>query len=371
MNKTSIRFVEHNKDTAAFFSILRRRVDAYFTENKISKHGNRQMVIKTILLLSGHVLPFIALLIFQPPLPAALGLWAIMGFCHAGTGMCIMHDANHNAYSAKRKVNQFLGHTLNLLGGSVFNWKLQHNQLHHTYTNIITHDDDVQDKAFLRFSPHGQVKWYHRLQYLYAIPFYAILTLYWALLKDIVQFIKYTREGVNKNNKRQNTVLLLKIIADKVVYFFTFFFLPVYFLGIPFLEILCGFLLMHAISGIILTLIFQLAHAVEGTTHPLACDEGSIENSWAIHQLNTTVNFATDSKFLTWYLGGLNFQVEHHLFPAICHVHYPMLAPIVKATAKEFNIDYLENSTFSVALLSHFRMLKRFGNLPSLNEAIV
>jgi linoleoyl-CoA desaturase len=371
MNTSSLRFVELNKDKAAFFAILRRRVDAYFAENKISKHGNRRMMIKTILLLSGYLLPFITLLINTPPLPVALCLWAVMGFCMAGTGMCIMHDANHNAYSGKRKVNLLLGHTLNLVGGSVFNWKLQHNQLHHTYTNIVTHDDDVQDKAILRFSPHGSVRWYHRLQYLYAIPFYSILTLYWALFKDFVQFIKYTREGVNKNNKRQNTILLLKIVADKAVYFFTFFVLPVYFLNIPFTEVLCGFLLMHAISGVILTVVFQLAHAVEGTTHPIACSEGSIENSWAIHQLSTTANFATDSKFLTWYLGGLNFQVEHHLFPAICHVHYPMLAPIVRATAEEFNIGYLENETFSTALASHFRMLKRFGNLPSMNEAIV
>jgi linoleoyl-CoA desaturase len=292
-----------------------------------------------------------------------------MGFSLAGIGMSVMHDANHGAYSSSHKANYWLGHSLNLLGGSVFNWKLQHNLLHHTYTNIINLDDDIDDKLVLRFSPHTNVKWYHKLQYVYAFFFYGILTLYWALLKDFVQFSKYTKDGVNKNTAAQNRITFLKIVFSKVAYFFIFIGLPLM-VGIPLGQVVTGFLLMHFIAGLVLTVIFQLAHTVEGTTHPLPNNEGTLENNWAVHQLNTTVNFSRDNKFLSWYLGGLNYQVEHHLFPTICHVHYPEVSKIVKATAEEYGIPYLENKTFGDALNSHIRTLKRFGKLPDINEAL-
>jgi linoleoyl-CoA desaturase len=125
---------------------------------------------------------------------------------------------------------------------------------------------------------------------------------------------------------------------------------------------------MHYTAGIILSLVFQLAHTVEETTHPMPNAEGIIENDWAIHQLNTTVNFSRKNKVLSWYVGGLNFQVEHHLFPKVCHVHYPEIAPIVKQTAEEFGIPYLEQEHFSNALKSHFAALKRFGTLPHPDE---
>lgn len=370
MISSQIRFIDKDKDKARFFSTLRQRVDAYFKENKLSKHANKQMVIKTAVLLSGYILPFIALLIFQPSFSVSILLWILMGLCLAGIGMSVMHDANHGAYSQSHKTNRWLGHTLNLLGGSVFNWKLQHNLLHHTYTNIATHDMDIQDKAILRFSPHTQVKWFHKLQALYAIVFYGITTLYWALLKDFLQYAKYKKDGLNKNTPQQNNLLLFKMILDKVIYFVIFLVVPIVFSHLPAGEIISGFLIMHFIAGVILTVIFQLAHTVEGTTHPLADESGTIENNWAIHQMNTTVNFSRNHKFISWYVGGLNFQVEHHLFPTICHVHYPYISEIVKNTAEEFGVPYLENLTFADALTSHMNTLRRFGKLPDINEVI-
>lgn len=369
MSTIQVRFIDPDKDKTLFFATLRKRVDNYFKENNISKHYNASMVIKTVVLLSAYLLPFTALLIFKPGLGVSMALWTLMGFSLAGIGMSIMHDANHGAYSSSHRVNFWLGHTLNLLGGSVFNWKIQHNLLHHTYTNIINLDDDIDDKLILRFSPHTNVKWYHKLQFVYAFFFYGILTLYWALLKDFVQFSRYTKDGVNKNTPAQNRIVFLKIVLSKVFYFGMYIVMP-WLLGIPFLQVLTGFLIMHFIAGLVLTVIFQLAHTVEGTTHPLPSNEGTIENNWAVHQLNTTVNFSRNNKFLSWYLGGLNYQVEHHLFPTICHVHYPQVSEIVKSTAEEFGIPYLENKTFWQALSSHVRTLVRFGKLPDINEAI-
>lgn len=160
----------------------------------------------------------------------------------------------------------------------------------------------------------------------------------------------------------------MQMLIVKTFYVLSLIGLPVYF-GLPFGEVIIGFLLMHFVAGFVLTLIFQLAHSVEGTTHPMPNKEGVIENNWAIHQMQTTVNFAPDNKLLSWYVGGLNFQVEHHLFPKICHVHYPNIAKIVKQTAKEFNVPYLENQTFFKAIKAHFKLLRNLGKF-NLNDAI-
>ncbi len=367
--KGQIRF-NNQVDKSSFYPTLKRRVDAYFKENNISKHANAAMVVKSIVLISMYVLPFIALLYFTPTFEVALLLWAIMGFGVAGIGMGVMHDANHGAYSANPMINKMMGHTLNIAGGAVLNWKLQHNVLHHTYTNITHMDDDMEDKLVLKFSPYSEPKPHHRFQFIYAFFFYGILTLYWVLAKDFVQYVKFTGNGVNKNTKKENALFLLSLIADKAIYFFVILGIPTLFFNIPLAQSIAGFVLMHFIAGIVMTVVFQLAHSVEGATHPLPNASGTIENDWAIHQMETTVDFAPDNKLLSWYVGGLNYQVEHHLFPTICHVHYPKIAPIVAATAKEFGVSYTINHKFSDALQAHIGYLQRVGRLPELDEAM-
>jgi linoleoyl-CoA desaturase len=281
-----------------------------------------------------------------------------------------MHDANHGSYSSNKTVNYLMAHVLNLLGGATVNWKFQHNILHHTYTNIVHMDEDIEDKLVLRFSPHTQVKPVHRFQWIYSFFFYGLTSLYWVTAKDFVQYVKFKRNGVNASSEKENRIMLVKMIVLKAVYMFVFLVVPSVFFGLPFGEVITGFLLMHFIAGLVLTVIFQLAHSLEGTHHPLPNASGIIENDWAIHQLQTTMNFSRANKWLSWYVGGLNFQVEHHLFPRISHVHYPKLSHIVKETALEFNIPYLENRTFIEALRSHIVFLKKLGKLPDLDEAI-
>jgi len=357
------------KERTQFFATVRKRVDQYFTDNMVSKTANGAMVLKTIILISGYILPFVALIAFHIEGLAGYALWALIGVCTAGIGMSVMHDANHGAYSKKQNVNDWIGYSLNLLGGSSFNWKLQHNILHHTYTNIASHDEDIKDRAVLKFSPHGMHRGIQKFQQYYAVFFYGIITLYWVIAKDLVQYIVFKKQGVNKNTHAENLVLLARITVNKILYLAIAIGLPIY-LGLSVGFVIWGFVLMHFVAGIILTLVFQMAHTVEGTTHPMPDKNGVIENDWAVHQMETTVNFSRDNPILSWYLGGLNYQVEHHLFPKICHVHYPAIAPIVEATAKEFGVPYLENKTFGIALASHFRLLKKLGHLPSLNEAI-
>lgn len=357
----TLQFIHKDKDKLLFFSTLRSRVDNYFKENKISKNYNSNMVIKTIVILALYTIPFLYILFFSTSSLQTILLFLLMGVALAGIGMSIMHDANHGSYSNNSKINFWLGHTLNLLGGAVFNWKLQHNILHHTYTNVTHYDDDIEDKLIMRFSPHTKVKWYHKLQHYYVFLFYSILTLYWVIFKDFVQFSKYTKSGVNKSNAKQNVVIFIKILLSKLFYITTFIIVPLYVLEVTTSHYIIGFILMHLVAGLILSVTFQLAHTVEQTSHPMPNENGTIENTWAIHQLNTTVNFSRKNKFISWYVGGLNFQVEHHLFPSICHVHYPALAPIVKQTAEEFGVPYLENETLYQAFKSHLNTLKRFG----------
>jgi len=352
-----------------FFQTLRNRIDSYFIENKISKFGNVELLLKSIILLGAYLLPFSYLLFFKPEFPLSLLIWTLMGFAVAGIGMNVMHDANHGSFSENKKLNKLMGSSLNLLGGSIFNWKLQHNILHHTYTNITHLDEDIQDRLVLKFSPFTKTKWFHKYQWVYALFFYGLLTLYWAVGKDFVQFYQFTKSGVNTNNLKQNIIVFTHIILIKIFYFFMMLGLPILVFNIPKTEVFIGFLTMHFFAGVVLTLIFQLAHTLEQTSHPMPKD-GIIENDWATHQLNTTVNFSRNNKFLTWYLGGLNYQIEHHLFPKISHVHYPALSHIVKQTAEEFDIRYLENKTFSCAVKSHFRYLQTVGKLPNINEAI-
>src|SRR5687768_9537996 len=215
--KNKIKFV--SADRNEFFATVRKRVDLYFAENKISKHANSTMILKTVILLSAYLVPFILLLALKPAFPASLLLWFIMGMGVAGIGMSIMHDANHGAYSKNSKLNYLLGHSLNLVGGSAFNWKLQHNILHHTYTNIATVDEDIKDRLVLRFSPHTNVKFYHQLQFVYAFFFYGLLTLYWVLAKDLVQYPMFIKNGTNTNTPKENVVTFSKIVATKLIYF--------------------------------------------------------------------------------------------------------------------------------------------------------
>jgi len=365
--QVSIKFL--NSDKNPFFSVLRERTDAYFKDNNITKYGGSAIYVKSAILIAAYIVPFIFLIVFQPIFWVSLLLWFTMGVGIAGIGMSVMHDACHGAYSEKKWLNEYMGYTLSLAGAAVSNWKMQHNLLHHTYTNIVTHDEDIQSKGFLKFNPHGPIKHIVKFQHLYAFLFYGLLTLYWVVAKDMVQYFSFIKKGINKNSKAQNIKIFIQIILIKVCYTGLIIVLPIV-LGIPIGEAIGGFLFMHFVAGIILTIIFQLAHTVEGTKYPLANNSGNIETDWAIHQMQTTVNFCPDNKWLSWYVGGLNYQVEHHLFPRISHIHYPALAPIVEATAKEYGVPYMVNHKFSDALKSHINLLKEFGNLPKLNEAI-
>jgi linoleoyl-CoA desaturase len=287
--------------------------------------------------------------------------FSFSGFGIAGVGMSVMHDANHGAYSENKLVNKLMGGTLNLLGGFDVNWRHQHNILHHTYTNITHIDEDIDQRLKMRWTPHFKYHPVQRFQHIYAFLAYCLATLSWTVLKDFRQFYNYSQNGVYKSTKWQMAGDFMKLILTKVVYYIYILIIPIVVLKYNTGLIIGGYLFMHAIGGFFLSTVFQLAHVVEGTTFPMPNDKGEIENEWAIHQMETTADFAHGNRFLTWFTGGLTHQVEHHLFPDICHVHYQRIAPIVKSTAEEFGVPYHYNPGYWSALKSHVVILKKFG----------
>ncbi len=355
----SIRFVSKQHD---FFTTLNQRVNSYFKSNNISRNANLSMVIKTIAMFALYFVPY-GLMIsgLTPSLFFYYGLNLMMGIGLAGIGMSVMHDANHGAYSSKPWVNNLLGYSLNLVGGNAFNWKVQHNVLHHTFTNIEGVDEDITPRGVLRFSPHTPWKSFHRFQFIYAWFFYGLLSFVWIVFKDYGRLLKYKNDGMVEKQKTTAWKEWLILLGSKVFYYAYMIAIPMLLLPFAWYHILLGFLTMHYVAGFILAIIFQPAHVIEGTEYPLPDDKGNIYNAWAIHQLHTTTNFAQKNKLLSWYVGGLNFQVEHHLFSNVCHVHYKDLSAIVKQTAIEFGLPYKTKETFREAMVGHYRILKELG----------
>lgn len=357
--KSTIRFSSARAD---FFTTLNQRVNDYFKTNKISRYANTEMKIKTVVMFSIFIVPYLLMITSVVTNPwLMLGLCIAMGFGMAGIGLSVMHDANHGGYSNKAWVNNALGLSLNVIGGNAFNWKVQHNVLHHTYTNIHDVDEDISPRGILRMTPHGPWKWFHKFQHMYAWFFYGLLTLVWVVVKDFVRIVRYHKDGMVKKQKADIVTEWIVLIASKLIYIGYIFVLPAIILDVTWWQILIGFLVMHYVGGFILAIIFQPAHVIDGTEYPMPDEDGKMENSWAIHQLLTTTNFANNNRILNWYVGGLNFQVEHHLFPNICHVHYRKISAIVKYTAEEFGLPYKSEPTFIGALVSHAKLLKQLG----------
>jgi len=348
------------KDPHNFFPTIRKRVNEYFEKNNIKKTGNIQLHLKTLFVFSLYFIPFILILTNVLPIWAVIISYLIMGLGNSGIGLCVMHDANHGSYSKNKWINTLMEYSMNMIGASSFTWKIQHNVLHHSYTNIYELDEDIDDKPFLRLSPEGKLKWYHKFQHYYAPFLYSMATLSWVTQKDFKQLINYNKSGMTERCGFNPTKEWLIMIFSKTFYYFYMLILPVL-LGVPIWLTIVGFVLLHMVSGLVITTIFQLAHVVEGPEHSDIPHSGQMDNTWAIHQLKSTANFACENKLITFLVGGLNYQIEHHLFPTISHIHYDKISKIVKSTAKEFNLPYYEYSKFHEAVASHLKILRLLG----------
>ena len=319
------------------------------------------MVVKTVVMLTLFLSPLVVIntgIVTSAWL--LIGLYLVSGLGMAGIGMGVMHDAIHGSYSSNRVINKYMGYTMNLIGANAAVWKIQHNVLHHTYTNITEADDDINAPFFLRFSPHTKRNWLHQFQYIYVWLFYGLSTISWVTAKDFVRINRYRKMGFfgRKNSFRKE---LLSLTGWKVVYYSYALVLPIIMVPLPFWIVVLAFVSMHFVTGLCISLVFQTAHVMPSTSFPLPDQNGLINNNWAFHQLATTTNFSPRSRFFSWIIGGLNYQVEHHLLPNICHVHYKNISHIIEKTAREYGAPYHFKKTFIAAIWDHIRMLRQLG----------
>ena len=357
---TTIHYLKVKK--GSFSSILKRRVNDYFKNNDISKRGNQALVFKTFFMFTLYLVPYFLILFNSYSSWVLLLLVVLIGVGKAGVALSVTHDANHGAYSNHKFINTILGYSLDFIGGSSFIWKIKHNIFHHTHTNVFGHDEDIHEGFFFfRFSPHSEKFMWHQYQYLYAPFLYCLATLKTLVAADFIRLKEYSKSGLLKklgyNTKRE----ALFMIFSKSFYLFYMLIIPYWFTDFTIIQLLIGFFIIHAITSIILIISFVAGHIVEESLFPLPNLSNEIDKEWYEHQLFVTANFAMKNRVLTWFIGGLNYQIEHHLFPHISHVHYPAISRIVKETAAEFKIPYYAYNSVKDILKSHLRLLKELG----------
>ncbi|GIK17371.1 MAG: fatty acid desaturase [Planctomycetota bacterium] len=341
-----------------FRNALRQRVEEYFARTGRKPRDCPQMYLKSAVVFGGFVATYVVLVFFTTSAWVALPLAALLGLACAGIGFNIQHDGGHGAYSDRRWVNRLSAMALDLLGGSSYIWARKHNAFHHTYPNITGHDDDIDVGVLGRLSPHQKRLRLHRLQHFYMWGLYGFLPIKWHFVDDFRSLIT-GRIGEHRFARPKGWDLLF-FFGGKAAFFTVAFGVPM--LVHPWPTVVLFYVLAMLIQGVVLSVVFQLAHCVEEAEFPMPLEEsGRMPTSWAAHQVQTTVDFAPRNRVLSWLLGGLNFQTEHHLFPHISHSHYPAIAPIVAQTCEEFGLTYRVNSSFLAGVASHFRWLRRMG----------
>jgi linoleoyl-CoA desaturase len=349
-----IKFLNHHGEN--FLSAVRRKVDNYFHQTGKSRNATWQHHVKVLFLFACWLSLYAIILeeVFSPII--LLGLAMVLGMVTGILGINISHDAAHGSYSSHPKMNKLLGYSYDLIGFSSYVWRITHNGGHHTYTNIAGHDPDIDKPVLLRLTPQSPWLWFHVYQNWYIWLLYSFVSLNWVFISDYVYFFK------EKNPIPLHERCLFFIF--KAINVFIFIGLPMLVMSLPWWQILIGYCALQMVGGFTVALIFQLAHIVENAGFPEPDEQGVVHNQWAVHELVTTANFGTHSAFLSHLLGGLNFQVEHHLFPHIAHSHYRSISAIVRETAEEFNLPYHENKTMAAAIASHWRLLKKLGQKP-------
>jgi linoleoyl-CoA desaturase len=355
LSVTTIRFPVR----VGFHARVKQRVHQYFADNCMQKTGDWRLFLKTGIILTWFVLFYILYVFYATSLLMSLLTVVALAQGFILIGFNMMHDGAHHSYSRHKTINWLMGFTLDLIGGSHVRWRQKHNILHHTYTNIHECDADLHTAGLFRLSPEQPWHAWHRWQHLYAWPLYSALTLSWALYGDVRTFVS-GHIGPHPM-PRQTRVEACLFVVTKLWYVGYMLVLPACFH--PVLHVLIAFVVMHGLFGFTLSLVFQLAHTVEHTTFPIPeAHTGRMAHEWAVHEVETTANFAPTNAFARWYLGGLNFQIEHHLFASICHIHYPAISTIVRQTCDEFAIPYVCYPTVWAALVSHYRWLKTLGS---------
>ena len=350
--------ISFNNKQSPFFDSLKEKVEIYFKENKINQTGNFKLFTKSFVLLPLAISLYTILVFFNPGIILSILFCIILGFTISSIGFNIMHDGAHGSYSKHKWINRFSAHSLSAVGGSPFMWRIKHNIIHHSFTNIDGVDDDLNNRPFFRMTVQDPKYKMHKYQHYYWVFLYMLSYPSWVFMQDFNKY--FTGKIASYKIHKMSLTDHIKFWVSKVFYIATFIVLPMFFVGV--LPTIIGYIILAFSCGLGISVVFQLAHIVGKAEFPNP-DENTnkIDEEWAIHQVKTTVNFATKSKLVSWLVGGLNFQVEHHLFPKVSHVHYPEINKIVKETCAQFKVPYQEYPTMLSALRAHVLHLKQMG----------
>jgi linoleoyl-CoA desaturase len=353
-----------------FLRELRRRVDAYFEQTGHSRRDCPQMYFKTATIMAWFASAYILLVFFATSWWTIVPLAIVLGLSIAAIGFNIQHDGGHRAYSNHQWVNKLMSLSLDLMGGSSYLWDWKHNSIHHTYPNVEGHDDDINMGFLGRLAPQQRRFKFHRFQGIYLWLLYGFMAIKWHLIDDFHQ-LYIGRIGQHKIPRPKGKDLVI-FIAGKVAFFSLAFGIPMLFH--PWWKVLIVYASAAFVSGVVLSVVFQLAHCVSEASFPVPVPvEGGGEQlptDWAMHQVQTTVDFARGNPIICWFVGGLNFQIEHHLFHKICHIHYPALSKVVEEVCHEFGIRYAAHKTMFSAVASHFNWLVEMGRPVELSNQL-
>ena len=341
--------------TKSLHAELKRRVNEYLNQQNVKATGNYKLFSKAVILVSLFVITYVHLVFFTPPTWVAVIECAFFGCLIASIGFNIMHDGSHGSFSKYAWLNTLASSSISVLGASRFMWGMKHVTIHHTYTNIDGVDDDIEVGVFMRMAPTQKHYLLHRFQHVYFWILYMLLYVFWIFFAD---YKKYFSKKIGSITFKSMTIAEhIEFWAVKLYHAIVFVALPIYMLG--WVSWLVGFIITTFVAGFVLSIVFQLAHTVEDTEFPVAIQpENRMPDEFAAHQILTTANFATKSKIVSWLVGGLNFQIEHHLFPKISHVHYPAISKIVKEACADFKLNYIEYPTVLSAIKAHVHFLK-------------
>ncbi len=346
-----------------FFNELRRRVDAYFVESGLpSNQTPVGMFLKTAVILAWFALSW-ALMVFVASTWWQLALCCVsLGLAMAGIGFSIQHDGGHMGYSKSKWLNAAMAMTLDLLGGSSYIWHWKHNVFHHSNPNVTGLDVDIDIRPLARMSPEQQLRTGHRFQHLYIWPLYSFLAVKWHFIDDYINLAK----GMigSQTFPRPKGWKLATFFLGKIAFYTWAFIIPL--MVMPWWQVLLCYGLWSATLSLTLAVTFQLAHCVEGAKFPKLELGSDPKMEWAVHQVVTSANFGLGNPFVTWYVGGLNYQIEHHLFPKVCSYRLPEIAPIVQRLCAEQGVEYKINRSTLGAIVSHARWMREMGRqIPS------
>jgi linoleoyl-CoA desaturase len=340
----------------AEYARLRAVVDAHFAGR--TRHADARMVGKALLMLGWVLTAWYPLAMGRVDGWPAVGLCVVLGAACGGLGLNVPHDANHLAWSRRRWINIAIGRAANLLlGPSSYMWQLRHNIMHHVRPNIAGQDDTISYGGVLRIKPDQPLRRFHRWQHVYVWPLYGIVLAKWFLWDDFRWFF----------GRRMATYRLVIAPRDQVAFLVGKAVWLGFMVGVPLAHagparVALGFAIVYYVFSFILVGITQLAHVNDAVVFPDPDPStGQISDEWLVHQLRTTADFAAGNPLVCFYAGGLNFQVVHHLFPRVCHVHHPALQAVVKRALAEQGVPYLEYPTFGAAVAAHGRFLRRMG----------